>query len=59
MFLFDCVDEIIEYEIDDDDIMWFGLVFIGDFESVQYIELFDILVYVMEYWKVVYEDCEG
>ena len=37
----DRVDEIIEYEIDDDDIRRLGLVPTGDFESVQHIELPD------------------
>ena len=55
----DRVDEIIEYEIDDDDIMRLGLVPTGDFESVQHIELPDTPVHVTEHRKVVYEDREG
>ncbi len=37
----DRVDEIIEYEIDDNDIRRLGLVPTGDFESIQHIELPD------------------
>jgi len=54
----DRVDEIIEYEIDDDDIRRLGLVPTGDFESVQHIELPDTPVHVTEHRKVVYEDRE-
>lgn len=45
----DRVDEIIEYEIDEGEVIRLGLTFTGDFDIVQHIELPDTPVHVTEH----------
>lgn len=55
----DRVDEIIEYEIDDDEVQRLGLMPTGDFETIQHIELPETPVHVTEHRLAVYRDAEG
>ena len=55
----DRVDEIIEYEIDDDEVSRLGLSPTGDFDIIQHIELPETPVHVTEYRLALYEDREG
>jgi hypothetical protein len=55
----DRVDEIIEYEIDEGEVIRLGLTFTGDFDIVQHIELPDTPVHVTEHRRAVYEDRDG
>jgi len=55
----DRVDEIIEYEIKDDEARRLGLTPTGQFDSVQHIELPETPIHVTEHRLSVYEDREG
>jgi transposase len=53
------VDEIIDYEITDEDIKRLGLTATGDFESIQKIELPETPIHVTNHRLTVYHDADG
>jgi transposase len=55
----DRVDEIVEYEIDDDEVQRLGLTPTGDFETIQHIELPETPIHVTEHQLAVYRDADG
>ena len=53
------VDEIIDYEITDEDIESLGLTATGDFETIQKIELPETPIHVTNHRLTVYQDADG
>jgi transposase len=53
------VDEIIDYEINDDDAKRLGLTATGDFETIQKIELPETPVHVTNHRLTIYQDANG
>lgn len=53
------VDEIIDYEINDDDAKRLGLTATGDFETIQKIELPETPVHVTDHRLTIYQDANG
>jgi hypothetical protein len=55
----DCVDETIDYEIEQEEIQRLGLTPTGEYEVIQHIELPDALVFVNEHRLTVYGTADG
>jgi transposase len=53
------VDEIIDYEISDQDVECLGLTPTGDFETIQKIELPETPIHVTNHRLTVYQDADG